>query len=69
MLYFAAEKLEALVEFDYKAQEPDELTIRKGDVIYDINQQPGGWWEGTLGSSAKRGMFPDNFVKVSCPNL
>jgi hypothetical protein len=55
--------VEAVVEFDYVAQEPDELNLRKGDVITNIKMQPGGWWEGTL--SGKRGMFPDNFVKVS----
>ena len=51
------------MEFDYVAQEVDELNLRKGDVITDIKRQSGGWWEGTL--SGKRGMFPDNFVKVS----
>ncbi|XP_069680534.1 SH3 domain-containing kinase-binding protein 1 isoform X2 [Periplaneta americana] len=55
--------VEAVVEFDYVAQETDELTLRKGDVITNIKTQPGGWWEGTL--NGKRGMFPDNFVKVS----
>lgn len=54
--------MEALVEYNYEAQEPDELTIRKGDVIKDIKVSNGGWWEGTL--KDKRGMFPDNFVKV-----
>jgi SH3 domain-containing kinase-binding protein 1 len=55
--------VEAVVEFDYVAQEHDELNLRKGDVITNIKTQPGGWWEGTL--NGKRGMFPDNFVKVS----
>ncbi|KAK7862089.1 hypothetical protein R5R35_011504 [Gryllus longicercus] len=55
-------RLEAMVEFEYIAQEQDELTIHKGDIIKDIKTQPGGWWEGTLGD--KRGMFPDNFVRV-----
>jgi len=54
--------VEAVVEFDYVAQEVDELNLRKGDVITNIKKQPGGWWEGTL--SGKRGMFPDNFVKI-----
>ncbi|KAE8745574.1 hypothetical protein FOCC_FOCC007685 [Frankliniella occidentalis] len=54
--------MEAVVEFDYSAQEVDELTIRKGDVITDIRMQPGGWWEGCV--HGRRGMFPDNFVKV-----
>ncbi|XP_067010594.2 SH3 domain-containing kinase-binding protein 1 isoform X2 [Anabrus simplex] len=55
-------RTEAIVEFDYVAQESDELTLHKGDIITDIRMQPGGWWEGTL--AGKRGMFPDNFVKV-----
>jgi hypothetical protein len=55
--------VEAVVEFDYVAQESDELSLRKGDVITNIQTQPGGWWEGAL--NGKRGMFPDNFVKVS----
>jgi len=54
--------VEAVVQYDYTAREPDELTIRKGDVITGIRMQDGGWWEGSL--NGKRGMFPDNFVKV-----
>ncbi|XP_044737782.1 CD2-associated protein-like [Chrysoperla carnea] len=54
--------VEAIVDFDYEAQEPDELTIRKGDILRNITKKPGGWWEGTLND--KRGMFPDNFVHV-----
>ena len=54
--------MEALVEYNYDAQESDELTIRKGDIIKDVKLHSGGWWEGTL--REKRGMFPDNFVKV-----
>lgn len=54
--------MEAVVEYNYVAKEPDELTLRKGDVIKDIKMILGGWWEGTLRD--KRGMFPDNFVKV-----
>ncbi|CAD6233840.1 GSCOCG00007335001-RA-CDS [Cotesia congregata] len=57
--------MEALVEFNYVAQEPDELTIRKGDIIKDVKIMSEGWWEGTLRD--KRGMFPDNFVKVLEP--
>lgn len=40
----------------------DELTIKKGDVIQDVINKGGGWCEGTLND--KRGMFPDNFVKI-----
>lgn len=54
--------MEAIVEYNYEAQEPDELTLKKGDVITEIKVTLGGWWEGTLRD--RRGMFPDNFVKV-----
>ncbi|XP_041461970.1 CD2-associated protein-like isoform X2 [Lytechinus variegatus] len=54
--------MEAVVEFDYDAVNGDELTLRKGDIIKDINMMEGGWWEGVL--HTERGMFPDNFVKI-----
>ncbi|XP_031849550.1 uncharacterized protein LOC116434822 isoform X2 [Nomia melanderi] len=57
--------MEAIVEYNYDAQEPDELTLKRGDIIQEITVMPGGWWKGTLRD--KRGMFPDNFVKVLDP--
>ncbi|XP_030851209.1 SH3 domain-containing kinase-binding protein 1 isoform X4 [Strongylocentrotus purpuratus] len=53
---------EAVVEFDYDAVNGDELTLHKGAIIKNINMMEGGWWEGEV--HGKRGMFPDNFVKV-----
>jgi len=55
--------VEVIVEFDYTSHEDDELTIKQGDIIKDVTKMDGGWWEGTL--NGKRGVFPDNFVKVS----
>lgn len=54
----------AIVEYNYKAKESDELTLVKGAIINSIKIQPGGWWEGTLAATGKTGMFPDNFVRV-----
>ncbi|XP_011696133.1 PREDICTED: SH3 domain-containing kinase-binding protein 1-like [Wasmannia auropunctata] len=59
--------MEAIVEYNYVAQEDDELTLKKGDIITEIKMMLGGWWEGTLRN--KRGMFPDNFVKVLDPGF
>lgn len=56
--------MSAIVEYDYKAKEPDELDLVKGAIIINIKKQDIGWWEGTLASSGKTGMFPDNFVRV-----
>lgn len=59
--------MEAVVEFDYEAQQDDELSLTVGDIILNIRRDDGGWWEGELGG--RRGFFPDNFVRVSNHNL
>lgn len=55
--------VEAVVEFAYQAQHDDELTITVGDIVANIKKDDGGWWEGEL--DGRRGLFPDNFVRVS----
>ncbi|XP_076444847.1 SH3 domain-containing kinase-binding protein 1-like isoform X2 [Babylonia areolata] len=54
--------MEAVVEYDYEAEQDDELTLKVGDVIKNVVTAEGGWWEGELGG--RKGMFPDNFVKL-----
>ncbi|XP_017786503.1 PREDICTED: SH3 domain-containing kinase-binding protein 1-like [Nicrophorus vespilloides] len=54
--------MEAIVEHDYVAKEPDELTIKQGDIIRDVINKQAGWCEGTL--KDRKGLFPDNFVKL-----
>lgn len=56
--------MEVLVEYDYAAQNPDELTIKKGDKIKNVVRKEDGWYEGEMASNGRRGVFPDNFVKV-----
>lgn len=48
--------------FEYAATQEDELTLREGDIVENVQQDTGGWWTGTL--NGKTGMFPDNFVEV-----
>lgn len=51
------------MEYDYEALHEDELTLRLGDVIRNVRRiDEDGWMEGDL--NGKRGLFPDNFVKV-----
>ena len=54
--------MDALVEYDYNAQNEDELSIKKGDKIKNALKKEEGWMEGEL--NGKKGLFPDNFVKV-----
>ncbi|KAM3967272.1 LOW QUALITY PROTEIN: uncharacterized protein ACR2FA_011610 [Aphomia sociella] len=58
----ANQKVSYIVNYTYDASEPDELTIRPGDVLRDVERLPGGWWRGEL--RGRRGMFPDNFVSA-----
>ncbi|KAJ8034449.1 Intersectin-2 [Holothuria leucospilota] len=57
-----ATPVEAQVMFDYDAFQPDELTIKTGDIITDISVVDNGWWKGVV--NGKEGMFPSNFVTV-----
>lgn len=63
MCFLLSPPVEAVVEFDYEAQQDDELSLTVGDIIVNIRRDDGGWWEGELGG--RRGLFPDNFVRVS----
>uniref|UniRef100_A0A8C8FHZ7 Osteoclast-stimulating factor 1 n=1 Tax=Oncorhynchus tshawytscha TaxID=74940 RepID=A0A8C8FHZ7_ONCTS len=53
--------VEAVVEFDYEAQQEDELSLHVGDIIVKVTKDDGGWWEGEI--DGRRGLFPDNFVR------
>ena len=53
---------EAVVTFDYDAQQDDELTLRVGQVLRNVRVVGEGWAEGEL--LGKMGMFPSNFVEM-----
>uniref|UniRef100_A0A8C0W5Z6 SH3 domain-containing protein n=1 Tax=Castor canadensis TaxID=51338 RepID=A0A8C0W5Z6_CASCN len=50
------------VLFDYQPEAPDELALRRGDVVKILRKttEDKGWWEGEC--QGRRGVFPDNFV-------
>ena len=52
-----------VVEYSYKAQNSDELTLVKDQVITVISKkiEDPGWWKGEI--NGKTGVFPNNFVK------
>ena len=55
------------VKFDYDAEQPDELTLKVGDIIRNCKLVEDGWMEGEL--NGKRGIFPDNFVVPAKPEV
>ena len=54
--------ISATVLYDYDPEVADELKLRVGDVLTNIQKIEDGWCQGVL--NGKTGMFPDNFVKV-----
>ncbi|KAM4045743.1 SH3 domain-containing protein 21 [Anomaloglossus baeobatrachus] len=52
----------ARVMFDYVPALPDELALKKGDVVAVLSKETEdeGWWRGEF--NGKNGLFPDNFV-------
>ncbi|CAB1340979.1 unnamed protein product, partial [Coregonus sp. 'balchen'] len=57
------------VIFPYDAQNEDELSIKEGEIISIINRDcaDAGWWMGEIGG--RKGVFPDNFVKLLIPDV
>jgi len=54
--------------YDFQAQSPMELDIKKGDIIaiiskLDQNGQPSQWWKGRL-QHGPTGIFPSNYVEL-----
>ncbi|KAL5965808.1 SH3 domain-containing kinase-binding protein 1 [Taenia solium] len=53
--------MEVQVEYDYTAEERDELTLKQGDIVTNVSQFEEGWYIGTF--NGREGVFPDNFVR------
>ncbi|XP_038078093.1 SH3 domain-containing kinase-binding protein 1-like isoform X3 [Patiria miniata] len=60
-------KERAKVTYPYEAQHADELELKDGDVVTVLDKQAGdsGWWYGEV--DGRKGLFPDNFVKMLPP--
>lgn len=50
----------ATVKYNYKSQQPDELSLSKGNKISVLEKSDDGWWKGEL--DGKIGWFPSNYV-------
>ncbi|KAJ3117582.1 hypothetical protein HK098_006149 [Nowakowskiella sp. JEL0407] len=52
------------VTFDFDAEGPEELTIRRGDMVNVTTEIDAGWWEGEMADgSGRSGMFPSNYCE------
>lgn len=53
----------ALVQYDYEKAEDNELELREGENITDIDTVDADWWHGR-NSRGETGLFPSNYVEM-----
>ena len=60
-----SEKKYVKATWEYKANEPGELSFSVGDLITVVTEDPSGWWIGEI--NGVKGQFPLNFTEPCAP--
>ena len=47
---------------DYDSRTDDDLSFRKGDLMYVISMDNEGWWFGRSKDTGREGYIPSNYV-------
>ncbi|GAD98521.1 variant SH3 domain containing protein [Paecilomyces variotii No. 5] len=55
--------IRALVQYDYEKAEDNEIDLREGDYVSEIEMVDQDWWLG-VNVNGERGLFPSNYVEV-----
>lgn len=53
----------AIIEYDYEKAEENELELREGEYVTNIDMVDDDWWMGT-NSRGESGLFPSNYVNL-----
>jgi hypothetical protein len=53
----------AVAAYDYEKAEDNELELREGEFVTDIDMVDEDWWMGT-NSRGEQGLFPSNYVEL-----
>ncbi|KAJ1334127.1 drebrin-like protein [Microdochium nivale] len=53
----------ALIQYDYERAEENELELREGEYVTNIDMVDDDWWMGTNGRG-EVGLFPSNYVEL-----
>ncbi|KXJ91753.1 hypothetical protein Micbo1qcDRAFT_188456 [Microdochium bolleyi] len=53
----------ALIQYDYEKAEDNELELREGEYVTNIDMVDDDWWMGTNGRG-EVGLFPSNYVEL-----
>ncbi|XP_030054656.1 intersectin-2 isoform X3 [Microcaecilia unicolor] len=54
---------QVIAMYDYTANNEDELSFTKGQLISVINKEDADWWQGEI--NGVTGLFPSNYVKMT----
>uniref|UniRef100_A0A670ICI0 Intersectin 2 n=1 Tax=Podarcis muralis TaxID=64176 RepID=A0A670ICI0_PODMU len=54
---------QVIAMYDYRANNEDELSFSKGQLINVLNKEDADWWQGEINGSS--GLFPSNYVKMT----
>jgi hypothetical protein len=50
--------------YDYEARTHEDLSFKKGDILYIVNNEEGDWWHAKHQKTNKSGYIPSNYVAV-----
>ena len=53
----------ALIQYDYEKQEDNELELREGELVTNIDMVDEDWWMGQ-NAAGEKGLFPSNYVEL-----
>ncbi|KAK6821948.1 hypothetical protein PG987_014773 [Apiospora arundinis] len=53
----------ALIQYDYEKAEDNELELREGEYVTNIEMVDEDWWMG-MNSTGESGLFPSNYVEL-----
>ncbi|KAF2270420.1 hypothetical protein CC78DRAFT_506958 [Lojkania enalia] len=53
----------ALIQYDYEKAEDNEIELREGEYVTNIDMVDEDWWMGT-NSAGETGLFPSNYVEL-----
>jgi hypothetical protein len=53
----------AQIQYDYEKAEDNEIELREGEFVTDIEMVDEDWWVG-VNSQGERGLFPANYVEI-----
>lgn len=51
----------AQAQFDFSAQDPSQLSLRRGDIVEVVEREDPHWWRGRAGG--RLGFFPRSYVQ------